>query len=77
MLERGTEPLTSMSSICLDVLPSSFLEKDGKFSCVLPPKPGTLASRTDICIVNVIGLNNFYLKGVWTVPGCHAAVGLI
>lgn len=66
-----------MNSIWLDVLPSIFLEMDGKFSCALLAKPCMLADRTDICIVNVIGLNNFYLKGAWVVPGWHAAAEVL
>ena len=62
-----------MNSIWLDVLPSIFLEMDSKFSHAFPPKLPMLANRTDICIVNVIGLNNSYLKGAWAVPGWHAA----
>lgn len=59
------------------MLPSIFLEMDGKFSCALLAKPRMLADRTDICIVNVIGLNNFYLKGAWVVPGWHAAAEVL
>lgn len=73
----GAEPLTSVNSIWLDVLPSISLEMDGKFSGALPPKPGMLANRTDICIVNVIGLNNSYLKKAWVVPGWHAAAEVL
>lgn len=66
-----------MNSIWLDVLLSTFLEMDGKFSCALPPKPGMFASRTDICIVNVIGLNNSYLKGAWVLPGWYVAAEVL
>lgn len=54
-----------------DMLPSIFLEMKSKFSHALPL--GMLANRTVICIVNVTGLNNSYLRGGWVVPGWYAA----